>query len=97
MAQWAWTHESVWWRRPALLWHRWIICFVIGVDIPPQVHIGPGLQLYHPNGIVLQSDVWMGSACVLRHHVTIGNRAAPGSDEASSPRIGDGVEFGVGR
>jgi serine acetyltransferase len=96
LAQWAWTHESVWWRRPALIWHRWFIGFVIGVDIPPQVQIGPGLQLYHPAGIVLQSDVSLGSGCILRHHVTIGSRTSPGGKQGPSPRIGDGVEFGVG-
>lgn len=61
-----------------------------GADIAYQSQIGPGLQLFHPVGVVIGADVVLGARCSLQQGVTLG--AGPDG----SPRAGDDVRFGPG-
>ena len=69
---------------------------VIGIELLPSTRIGPGLQLPHPNGIVVNPTVRIGANCLLRHQVTIGNSTLRDGTELGIPVIGDNVEFGAG-
>jgi serine O-acetyltransferase len=73
----------------------WILFRVVetltGVSFTKEVVIGPGLRIHHFGNIFIHSDVKIGSHCILRQGVTIGNRVAGGP----VPVIGDHVEFGA--
>jgi serine O-acetyltransferase len=83
-----------WWaallRRGAVLRHRWW-SVVTGAEIPLTCrHLGGGLLIPHPNGIVIHPDAEIGPNCLLFQQVTL----AGGNDGA--PRIGGHVDVGAG-
>jgi serine O-acetyltransferase len=74
-----------------ILRHRfWSV--VTGADIPLNTRIGGGLLMPHPTGIVIHSDVRIGTNCLIMQRVTLGTRSArcPGV-----PIVGDGVDIGA--
>lgn len=77
--------------RPWLvLAHRfWSV--VCAADIPINATIEGGLQLIHPNGIVLHPDARIGPNCLILQQVTIGTGPKPGV-----PHIGANVLIGAG-
>ena len=83
-----------WWvrllRTVAVLRHRWW-SVVTGTDIPLNCRLGGGLQMPHPNGIVIHPDAEIGPNCVLFQQVTIGTREGSGA-----PKIGGHVDIGAG-
>jgi putative colanic acid biosynthesis acetyltransferase WcaB len=70
------------------------INWVIGVEIPLSVSIGPRFAVFHPVAIVVNPDVVFGSDCTIRNNSTFGNRPDSSGAQTRSPRIGNGVEFG---
>lgn len=64
---------------------------VTGISLPLHSRIGPGLRIHHFGNIFIHEDAAIGSNCILRQGVTIGNRVEGGP----SPIIGDDVEFGA--
>jgi serine O-acetyltransferase len=78
-------------RRWWALQHRfWSV--VTGADIPLSAHLGGGLLMPHPNGIVIHPDAVIGANCLIFQQVTIGLvRASP-----EAPKIGAGVDIGAG-
>jgi serine O-acetyltransferase len=78
------------WRVWAAMRHRfWSI--VTGADIPLNCQIGGGLELPHPNGIVLHPMAHLGPNCMLMQQVTIGTRGVGGV-----PYLGGHVDVGPG-
>ena len=77
--------------RRHVLWHRfWSV--VTGAEIALNCDIEGGLQIPHPNGIVIHPGVSIGPNCYICQQVTIGNRmGAPGV-----PTIGAGAYIGAG-
>ena len=77
--------------KAAVLRHRfWSI--VAGADIPLNTFsIGAGLELPHPNGIVIHHEAKIGPNCRLFQQVTIGTGPTPGL-----PQIGARVWVGAG-
>ena len=65
---------------------------IVGIYIPWQTTIGGGLRIYHYGCICINSEVIIGSNCVMRHGVTIGVKKIG----EKSPVIGNNVEFGAG-
>jgi serine O-acetyltransferase len=57
--------------------------------------IGPGLRIYHGDGIVIASGAVIGRGMTIEHQVTIGNRIGH-EGELGCPTIGDNVFIGVG-
>ena len=57
--------------------------------------IGPGLRIYHGDGIVIASGAVIGRGMTIQHQVTIGNRIGH-EGELGCPTIGDDVFIGVG-
>lgn len=77
-------------RKLAVVKHRfWSI--ITGADIPLNSHIGGGLIMPHPNGIVIHPDAKIGVNCLIFQQVTIGNSAKKGV-----PTIGTHVDIGAG-
>lgn len=78
-------------RRHVLRHRFWSM--VTGADIPLDVHIGGGLLLTHPNGIVIHPNVEIGPNCLIFQQVTlgVGNSKKPGV-----PKIGGHVDIGAG-
>jgi len=74
--------------------YRFIVDWVMGVDIPVGTKIGPRLTIYHGFGLVINPATIIGSDCQLRHGVTIGNKIVAGR-ETKSPILGDFVELGA--
>lgn len=89
-------------RRTGLLWliprvavgsvYRIIVEWILGIEIPWRLKLGPRARLYHGVGLVINDGATIGADVVLRHGVTIGHAVPAGR----SPVIGDGVEFGAG-
>lgn len=78
-------------KRMAVLRHRfWSV--VTGADIPLNCHLGGGLLLPHPNGIVIYPGAHIGPNCLIFQQVTIGTR----SGHRSPPVIGGHVDIGAG-
>lgn len=82
----------------AMLICKWLVVrhrfwsVVTGADIPLNSHIGGGLVMLHPNGIVIHPDARIGVNCLIFHQVTIGTR----SGAEGVPEIGGHVELGAG-
>lgn len=77
--------------KAAVLRHRfWSI--VTGAEIPLNIaKLGEGLELPHPNGVVIHHGVQVGPDCRLFQQVTIGTGPRPGL-----PRLGARVWVGAG-
>ena len=64
---------------------------ITGADVPINSHIGGGLLIPHPNGIVIYPDSRIGVNCLFFQQVTIGSRGVAGV-----PIIGGHVDIGAG-
>lgn len=72
-------------RRKNILGNR------IGFKIPKNC-FGPGLTIYHHGTIIINEDARIGADCKLHGENCIGNNAR----ENTVPKIGDGLDLGVG-
>ncbi|WP_431309235.1 serine O-acetyltransferase [Gordonia prachuapensis] len=66
---------------------------ITGCDISWQADIAPGLVLYHPVGVVIGPNVWIGNDVTIQQGVTIGSRSPA---DVSGPVIGAGCQLGAG-
>lgn len=71
---------------------------IVGVEIHPDTEIGPGLVIYHGQGIVIHKKCKIGSNCTLFHGVTLGTNSvkAISSDNPCVPVIGNNCSIGTG-
>ncbi len=69
---------------------RWVET-VLGISLPKEVEIGPGLRIWHFGDVFVKPRVVVGAGCTLRQGATLGNRVPDGP----GPRLGDGVELGA--
>lgn len=65
---------------------------VSGTDIPLNCRLGGGLNLPHPNGVVIHPDATIGVNCTIFQQVTIGF----GGPRPGLPTIGGHVDIGAG-
>jgi len=77
--------------KVAALRHRfWSV--ISGADIPLNANaIQGGLEMPHPNGIVIHPKAQIGPNCLLFQQVTLGTGPKPGT-----PRLGGHVDVGAG-
>lgn len=77
--------------KVAAVRHRfWSV--IAGAEIPLNAeHIGGGLLLPHPNGVVIHPQARIGPNCLLFQQVTLGTGPKPGT-----PRLGGHVDVGAG-
>jgi putative colanic acid biosynthesis acetyltransferase WcaB len=95
LAQWADRH----WGRAAQLMVRpyWLTTsLLLGFELPATATVGPGLRIFHRNGIVVSAQATIGRDCQLRHGVTVGNKTDRSGRETAVARIGDDVDLGAG-
>ena len=78
-------------RQQAVLSHRFWSA-VTGADIPIGSHIGGGLLLPHPNGVVIHPDAVIGPNCLLFQQTTIGT----GGTKPGAPTLVGHVDVGAG-
>ncbi len=76
---------------PYIKFYRSIFYWWWGIEIPDQVQIGTGLQVWHGFGIVINPEVKIGNNILLRHCTTIGNKYKG----SKCPVIGNDVEIGA--
>lgn len=76
---------------PVIIFYRLFVGWVLGCELSERAQVGPGLVIYHGQGLVVSGDARIGCGCVLRHNTTIGNAREGGR----SPVIGDHVEVGA--
>ncbi|MBL9067145.1 MAG: hypothetical protein JNN10_12700 [Sphingopyxis sp.] len=69
--------------------HRFL-SMLTGTDIQLGARIGDGLQLPHPNGVIIHYSAVIGSNCMIMQQVTIGMIGG------TPPRIGDNAYIGAG-
>jgi len=81
--------------RPIAVLYKIYTEFLLGIELPAGTEIGQGLRVYHGVGLVIHKGVRIGTGCVLRQAVTIGNKGE-GEHADLLPVIGDNVEFGAG-
>jgi serine O-acetyltransferase len=85
-------------------WHP-LLCFVArwqhrrytlkyDIQIPAATQVGPGLQISHYGGIIVNSQVKIGRNCNITHNVTLGVSRRGG--RVGSPVLGDRVYLGPG-
>lgn len=82
--------------RAGVLAYKVLTTWVLGVEIPPETEIGPGLVLKHPQAIVVNGGTRIGARVMLRACTTLGNVVGADGVESAAPIIGDDVELGVG-
>lgn len=77
-------------RKVWALEHRfWSV--VTSSEISLECEIGGGLQIPHPNGIVIHPDTRIGPNCLIFQQVTLGTRG-----DSGAPTIGGRVDIGAG-
>ena len=76
-------------KKIAAVRHRYWSA-VTGADIPLNCSIGGGLQIPHPNGIVIHPESRIGPNCLIFQQVTIG------ASTMGVPTIGGHVDIGAG-
>ncbi|MCF7553805.1 hypothetical protein [Pseudonocardia sp. WMMC193] len=99
----AWFRSAQWALRRWGAVGRWYCAFYrlfsslfLSVELPAELEVGPRLRIFHPHGLVLNPGVRLGSDCVLRQHVTIGNTTRRDGTERGVASAGSRVEFGAG-
>jgi len=73
-----------------LVFYRFFVEWVLGIEIPWNVKIGSALKLYHGQGTVINPGTVIGDNCTIRQNTTIGNK-----NNGASPVIGNYVDIGA--
>lgn len=85
--------DTIW--RAGLVAAYWplfrLVETVLGISLPKNADIGPGLRIWHFGGIFIHPNATIGANCTLRQGVTIGNRY----DDEVAPVLGDNVMLGA--
>jgi putative colanic acid biosynthesis acetyltransferase WcaB len=75
--------------------YRYFVIWLLGVELQEAVMAGPGLQVHHGIGLVVNPRAVLGKNCILRHNTTIGSKTLPNGSEGASPVLGDFVDVGA--
>ncbi|WP_425089806.1 serine O-acetyltransferase [Stutzerimonas stutzeri] len=78
---------------PFMIFYRVSVEWILGIELPAKTRVGPGLIIYHGQGLVINDGCVLGSNVTVRHCTTIGNIIKDGVP-TSCPTIGDNVEIG---
>jgi len=76
---------------PYLIFYRFFVEWVLGIELPWRTKVGPGLVIWHGQSTILNRDVVIGENCTIRHSTTIGEAKYNGG----SPVIGNNVDIGA--
>ncbi|MEO7216481.1 DapH/DapD/GlmU-related protein [Mucilaginibacter sp.] len=78
-----------------LLFYRFFVEWVLGVELSWNLTAGKGLQLFHGQALIVNGNTIMGDNCILRHSTTIGNKGEIEFSRLDSPIIGNNVNIGA--
>lgn len=78
-----------------LLFYRYLVEWVWGIEIPRKTKIGKGLSLFHGQALVINQGVIIGDNCTLRNSTTIGHKKLADGTFSRCPRIGNNVDIGA--
>jgi putative colanic acid biosynthesis acetyltransferase WcaB len=86
-----------WWLlgAPVLAFYRLFVEWFLGIELRYKTRIGPGLQLFHGQALVVHEGTVIGASCVLRQSTTIGNKTLADGSPGPCPVIGDRVDIGA--
>jgi len=76
-----------------MVWEK-LIMMTTGIEIPAAAHLGKGLYIGHPGGVVFHENTVIGEYCDIGHQVTIGQGGR--GENMGVPVIGNRVHIGVG-
>ncbi len=80
-------------RRALIVLRHRFWSAITGADIPLNSrHVGGGLLLPHPNGVVIHPDSIIGPNCLIFQQVTLGTATT----DRGTPRLGGNVQVGAG-
>lgn len=72
-----------------------LLCkMLLNCDIPGATSIGYGFTIYHPYGVIINSDAVIGCNFTCRDQIVVGNKGIKTND--GSPIIGNNVTLGAG-
>jgi serine acetyltransferase len=80
---------------PVLVLYRVLVEWILGIEIPWNLKVGPGLRFFHGMGLVVNDKTVIGSNVVLRHTTTIGVKETMSFGADAAPTIGDDVDIGA--
>ena len=80
---------------PYLLFYRFFVEWVLGIELPYKVQLGSSLKLFHGQSLVINKGTVIGSNCTIRHSTTIGNKTNMDGTDSACPVIGSNVEIGA--
>jgi putative colanic acid biosynthesis acetyltransferase WcaB len=78
-----------------LLFYRYWVDWVWGIELPRKLTVGKGLSLYHGHALVINQGVVIGDNCVLRNSTTIGHKKLADGSFSKCPHIGNNVDIGA--
>ncbi len=78
-----------------LLFYRFFVEWVLGIELPWSLKAGRGLMLDHGQALVVNGEARLGRNVLLRHSTTIGNKQLPNGGHSACPRIGNNVDIGA--
>jgi putative colanic acid biosynthesis acetyltransferase WcaB len=76
---------------PIRIFYKILFNWIFGIDIPDSTKIGKGFNVYHGQGLVINSQTIIGKNVIVRQNTTIGNSHQNGG----SPIIEDNVDIGA--
>ena len=77
---------------PLAVLTSYVSSIITGAQISPRAVIGPGLRLYHPQGMTIGAGAVLGSHCTLAH----GNMIGTFGDNDDRPVVGDHLDAATG-
>jgi putative colanic acid biosynthesis acetyltransferase WcaB len=86
----------LWWLGiPFMMLYRFIVEYILCVELRASTRVGPGLKIEHGYALVINDRTLIGKNVHLRHCTTIGCVKMPDGSQGPSPVIGDNVEIGA--
>ena len=80
---------------PYLILYRFIVEWVLGIELSWNTKVGRGLKLYHGQSLVVNDKTILGNYCTLRQNTTIGHKELEDGTFSDAPIIGDFVDIGA--
>lgn len=66
-----------------------VVDVLMGISLPLETQVGPGLLLRHGQGVVVSWKSRIGAGCEIHQNVTLGEK------DSAAPELGDGVTIGA--
>lgn len=82
---------AAWMLLPYRVFYKFVVEYLMGIELPYGLKAGPGLAVYHGQALVVHKRTVIGAYCTLRQSTTIGNNGK----SAGCPVIGDHVNIGA--